>query len=293
MNKEGLQKNLYICILKLIIVMETTPSNPQAAPSATGKWTEIEHLPEWDEEFYHVYTAKKFGKWLMLKTLRPEFKGVPEYEQMIEKEFEVRYNLAHPHIIMINDYEEVPGLGMCIITDDVYGDSLAKLIREGKVTEEHVSKICHQLLDALDYIQTNHLEHHPLSTSRIIFTENVGNLKLIDVGFDQKSHITPADASEDIKNYGEVLASALDAIETPKPRLRKVAERCMNPDPAKRYHDVNDLRVALADRKTNHIYLAIIAFLVAMIALLLWLNSPYRPATLEESEPSVTTELTK
>lgn len=273
--------------------METTPSNPQAAPSATGKWTEIEHLPEWDEEFYHVYTAKKFGKWLMLKTLRPEFKGVPEYEQMIEKEFEVRYNLAHPHIIMINDYEEVPGLGMCIITDDVYGDSLAKLIREGKVTEEHVSKICHQLLDALDYIQTNHLEHHPLSTSRIIFTENVGNLKLIDVGFDQKSHITPADASEDIKNYGEVLASALDAIETPNPRLRKVAERCMNPDPVKRYHDVNDLRVALADRKTNHIYLAIIAFLVAMVALLLWLNSPYRPATLEESEPSVTTELTK
>ena len=39
------------------------------------KWTEIEHLPEWDEEFYHVYTAKKFGKWLMLKTLRPGWKG--------------------------------------------------------------------------------------------------------------------------------------------------------------------------------------------------------------------------
>ncbi len=23
------------------------------------KWTEIEHLPEWDEDFYEVYTAKK------------------------------------------------------------------------------------------------------------------------------------------------------------------------------------------------------------------------------------------
>lgn len=272
--------------------MDTTPSSHQEAP-ATGKWTEIEHLPEWDEEFYHVYTAKKFGKWLMLKTLRPEFKGQPEYEQMIEKEFEVRYNLAHPHIIMINDFEEVPGLGMCIITDDVYGDSLAKLIREGKVTEEHIEKIRHQLLDALDYIQTNHLEHHPLSPSRIIFTENVGNLKLIDVGFDQKTHITPKDASEDIRNYGEVLAAALDAAGRTNQRLRKVAERCMNPDPAKRYHDVNDLRVALADRKTNNIYIAIIAFLVAMIALLLWLNSPYRPATLEESGSSVSTESTK
>ena len=48
----------------------------------------------------------------------------------------------------------------------------------------------------------------------------------------------------------------------------------MNPDPARRYQDVNALRLALADRKTNNIYLAIIAFLVAMIALLLWLNSP-------------------
>lgn len=263
-------------------IMDTTPSNPPVYGS-TEKWTEIEHLPEWDEEFYHVYTAKKFGKWLMLKTLRPELKGVPEYEQMIEKEFEVRYNLAHPHIIMINDFEEVPGLGMCIITDDVYGDSLEKLIREGKVTEAHLDKLQHQLLDALDYIQANHLEHHPLSTSRIIFTENVGNLKLIDVGFDQKTHITPKDASEDIRNYGEVLAATVAAIPGQHQRLRKVAERCMNPDPAKRYHDVNELRLALADRKQNNIYIAIIAFLVAMIALLLWLNSPYRPAPLQET----------
>ena len=38
------------------------------------KWTEIEHLPEWDEDFYEVYTAKKHGKWVMLKTLRPELR---------------------------------------------------------------------------------------------------------------------------------------------------------------------------------------------------------------------------
>jgi len=253
--------------------------NPSNIPpsGASPKWTEIEHLPEWDEEFYHVYTAKKYGKWLMLKTLRPELKGQREYEEMIEKEFEVRYNLAHPHIIMINDFEEVPGLGMCIITDDVYGDSLAKLIKEKKVTDEHIGKLRHQLVDALDYIQSNHLEHHPLEAGRIIFTENIGNLKLIDVGFDQKSHITPADASEDIYNYGKVLLDALDAVETPYPSLRKVAERCVNPDPAKRYKDIAALRLALADRQSNALYLLVIAFLLLMIGILLWLNSPYKP----------------
>ena len=37
----------------------------------TEKWTEITLLPEWEEEYYLVYTAKKHGKWVMLKTLKP------------------------------------------------------------------------------------------------------------------------------------------------------------------------------------------------------------------------------
>ena len=35
---------------------------------------------------------------------------------------------------MISDFKDVLELGRCIITDDVYGDSLRKLINEGKVT---------------------------------------------------------------------------------------------------------------------------------------------------------------
>ena len=259
--------------------------------TSAPKWTEIEHLPEWDEEFYHVYTAKKFGKWLMLKTLRPEFKGKEEYEKMIEKEFEVRYNLAHPHIIMINDFEEVPGVGMCIITDDVYGDSLAKLIREGKVTDEHIYKLHHQLLDALDYIQSNHLAHHPLNSSRVIFTENIGNLKLIDVGFDQKNFLTHEDTNDDIYNYGILLNEALDAVSSQHPKLRKVAAKCTAADPAKRYPTLDSLRADLGDNRRNKFYICVIIFLLAMIALLLWLNSPYRPEPTFHNGETIQTEL--
>ena len=247
---------------------------------STPKWTEIEHLPEWVEEFYHVYTAKKYVKWLMLKTLRPELKGQEEYEKMIEKEFEVRYNLAHPHIIMINDYEEVPGVGMCIITDDVYGDSLEKLIREHKVTDEHIYKLHHQLLDALDYIQTNHLAHHPLNASRVLFTENIGNLKLIDVGFDQKNFLTHEETNDDIYNYGVLLNQALDAVDTPHPRLRKIAAKCTAEDPSKRYSSLSALRLDLAETRSNRLYIYVIIFLVAMIGLLLWLSSGHAPAPL-------------
>lgn len=242
------------------------------------KWTEIEHLPEWDEEYYDVYTAKKHGKWVMLKTLKKEYRDMPEMWAMLEKEFEIRYNLAHPHIVMINDLEEVPGLGMCIITDDVYGDSLRKLIDTGKLTEEHLKKLTNQLVDAIAYVQTNHIVHHPIRPERIIFTENVGNLKLIDVGFDQQSHLSPAEASEDIYNYGKILEEALDALPASHPELRKVVRRCVNPNPARRYGNIESLRMAIEHRKPSRFYLVVIGFLVAMVILLVWLMSPYSPA---------------
>lgn len=141
------------------------------AENKTEKWTEIEHLPEWDEEFYDVYTARKHGKWVMLKTLKPALLDNPRYREMIEKEFDIRYNLCHPNIVMINDFEDVPGVGMSIITDDVYGDSLRKLIDKREVDGAILDKIVCQLPEAIGYIQKNHILHHPIRPETIIFTE--------------------------------------------------------------------------------------------------------------------------
>lgn len=241
------------------------------------RWTEIDHLPEWDEEFYHVYTAKKFGKWVMLKTLRPEYKDSPEMQAMLEKEFDIRYNLCHPNIVMINDFEEVPGIGRCIITDDVYGDSLRKLLKEGKVTEAHIEKLSHNLVDALEYIQNNHLAHHPLTPENIIFTENIGNLKLIDVGFDQRKCLSYGDTSQDIYNYGMVIKEVLDTTGIDNPRLRRVAERCTDANPDRRPRDTQSLRMALAGRRPNTFYIAVAAFLAGMVALMVYLSLTDHP----------------
>lgn len=228
------------------------------------KWTEIEHLPEWDEEFYEVYTAKKHGKWVMLKTLRPELRDNPEYRDMIEKEFDVRYNLAHPNIIMINDFEEVPGLGMCIITDDVYGDSLRKLLSKGEVTPEIKNTLVNRLADAIGYIQANHIVHYPIRPETIIFTEKIRNLKVIDVGFDQKSHLTVADADEDLQAYGRVLQEVLDATNDRDPHLRRIVDRCLATDPRRRFRDVQDLKLAIAGDTNRRLYMVIIIFLAIM-----------------------------
>lgn len=252
------------------------------------KWTEIEHLPEWDEEFYDVYTAKKYGKWVMLKTLKPGFKDNPLYRAMLEKEFDVRYNLAHPGIVMINDLEEIEGLGKCIITDDVYGESLRKLLDKGKVTQKHIDKICTQLIDALDYIQLNHIVHFPIRPETVIFTENIENLKLIDVGFDQKENLTPSDAADDIFCFGKILSEALDRVPDASPHLRKVAEKCLSEKPQDRYPTIHALRMALANRSDNKLYMFIIIFLLLMIGFLIWLNCS--KSSLRLADASVNTE---
>lgn len=241
------------------------------------RWTEIEHLPAWDEEFYDIYTARKFGKWVMIKTLKPEYRDNPQYRAMIEKEFDVRYNLAHPNIVMINDFEDIPGIGLSIVCDDVYGDTLRKLLNEGKVTAHHLRQLRHQLVNALDYIEQNHIAHPQLRPENIIFTENVGNLKLIDVGFEQRPSLSQQSIADDIYNYGRVLGEVLDALGDNDPTLRRVVRKCTDTNPARRFRDLTQLHLALEGRNAKPLYMLVAAFIVMMVLLVLWLNSPYRP----------------
>lgn len=255
----------------------STDANDSQTPSSAvhpQRWTDIELLPEWDEQFYDIYTAKKLGKWVMLKTLKPQYKDDPRSQAMIEKEFDVRYNLAHPGIVMINDFEDVPGLGRCIITDDVYGLSLRKIIDRGKLTTHHIRQLTTQLVDAIDYIQTNHIVHFPIRPETIIFTENVENLKLIDVGFDQCEHLRPAEAATDIASFGRVLSEALDQDSSAPQHLHRIAERAA----AGRYKSVHQLRMALAHRSNVSLFAGVALFIILMVALLLWLSSAFAPA---------------
>jgi len=249
-------------------------SKPASAENAT-RWTEIEHLPQWDEEFYLVYTAKKFGKWVMLKTLRPELKGKPEYEQMIENEFDTRYNLAHPNIVMINDFEDVPGVGRSIITDDVYGDSLRKLIDENRLQDHHYRQLKTRLPAAMEYIQQNHLAHHPIRPETIIFTENIGNLKLIDVGFAHTKSLSHHTTDDDLLNYGLIMTEVLKKTGRRDPLVQRVAQRCLSANPKQRFNDVQGLRMALDGGSYKSVLISIIIFLCIMVGVLtFFLTSP-------------------
>lgn len=233
----------------------------------SGKWSDMTLLPEWAEEFYDVYTARKHGKWVMLKALKKEFADNPKYLAMLDREFETRYNLAHPNIVMVNDYEEIPGVGRSIITDDVYGYSLRRLIDEKHLTPQILHRLETQLLDALDYIQENHIVHQPISPENIIFTEYTENLKLINVGYDSKDRLTEQDTQSDIKAFGEVLGEVLDHLPASLPRLRRIAADAE----AGKFKSISALRLALERRSSATIYICLCIFIALMTTLLCWL----------------------
>ncbi len=234
-----------------------------------NRWSDIELLPAWDEEYYDVYQAKKFGKWVMLKTLKPQYRDIPEFRAMIEKEFDVRYNLSHPNIVMINDYEDVPGLGRCIITDDVYGESLRTLLDNNKLTDKHYEQLLTRLTLAMEYIQQNHIAHHPIRPETIIFTEDIGNLKLIDVGFDQKRSLSHEDTSDDIVNFGKIMLEVLKKTGRHDANIHRIAERASRNG----YADVQALQIALRGRSNQRLYIVIIAILAILSIVLAWMTA--------------------
>ena len=236
----------------------------------SGKWSDLTLLPEWSEKYYDVYTVKKYGKWVMLKALKPEFADKPEYQALLNREFDVRYNLCHPNIVMVNDLEEVPGVGKAIITDDVYGYSLRRLIDEKRLTPNIVHRLQTQLLDAMEYIQENHVQHVPITPDSIIFTEYNENLKLTNVGFDQGDGLSEQDTREDIKSYGKVINEVLDNLPASLPKLRKIARKCESHDHP--YRSVADLQLAMEQRNSSQLYIFLCIFIAVMAGILIWLS---------------------
>lgn len=236
----------------------------------SGKWSDLTLLPEWEEKYYDVYTIRKHGKWVMLKALKKEYADNPEYRRMLEQEFDTRYNLAHANIVMVNDLEEIPGIGMAIITDDVYGYSLRRLIDERRLTPKIVQRLQTQLLDAMEYIQENHIVHHPITPDTIIFTEYNENLKLINVGYAQSDSLSRQDTEEDIRSLGKVLNEVLDNLPTSLPRLRRIATKCESVPPA--YRSIADVQLAMERRSSSQLFIFLTVFILIMLTLLIWLT---------------------
>ena len=258
------------------------------APSMRETWGEGTperiggSLTGWSE----VWLVERDGKFRVLKSLKPNYRGLPLYEGLLKKEFEIGASLSHGNICETYSFQEHPTLGNCIEMEWVDGRSLEAMKSECRKDPLLARKIILEICDALICIHSKQIAHQDLKPSNIIVTHNGNNVKIIDFGLSledsqsefrvsggTKSYAAPellegkkADVLSDIYSLGKV-------IEQISPRYRKIVKRCCRQDPSERYLCVADVKEAVLkkDKARSWLLPAAIAA-AAVVAVLLLMN---------------------
>ena len=271
-----------------------------------------------------LYTATQFGKKVILKGLKPEFKKERFYQDLLKKEFEISYSLNHPNIVKIIDFQNILNIGDCIVMEYVEGVTLREFVesqRDNKTTSQRIEeaqnrrdkrvyeKIFNELLDAMEYFHSKQIIHRDLKPDNILITNNGNNVKIIDFGLSDaddyvilkqaagtRKYAAPEqlipnntiDCRADIYSLGIILKNNF-----PK-SYHKIAEKCAQQDKEKRFSSVNDIRNFIKKKKITKITAAVSLILLLLFALSFVVTKHYiSSGTYSLNEEKILTESTQ
>lgn len=205
------------------------------------------------------YKIKRFGRWFILKGLKPEYASEGIYVSLLKKEFELSAELSHPNIVVTLLKEDNPHIGPAIMMEYIDGMTLDQFLATNPTSEQR-QKVVMQLLDAMQYFHSKQITHRDLKPSNILITHNGFNVKIIDFGladadnyaiFKQPagtiSYAAPEqmvsgstiDCRTDIYSFGLILREIF-----PK-RYSSIARKCTQSTPSKRYANAADILHAI------------------------------------------------
>lgn len=237
--------------------------------------------------YSELWRCREEGKFLILKALKPQYRNIPVYEDLLRKEFSLGYELEHPNICRTYGYKHYPELGHCIMMQWIDGEPLRSML---PISDKKLSrKIISQLCDVLEYIHSKQVIHKDLKPENILITHNGQNVKLIDFGLSDsddyaflkfhagtQEYAAPEllsggkiDCRTDVYSFGKVLQ------ELPGNHARVVA-RCTKENPDERYCDMAEVRRALECRTTLWLSLAAFAVLAVIVSMIIYACSDYR-----------------
>lgn len=182
----------------------------------------LDEIPS--QGFNRLTKAIRWGKYFVLKSLKPEYLGDPYFEGLLRKEFEISIMLDHPAIVQTVGFEPVDKLGKCIITTFIDGRTLDVFLTEAPSISAR-KYVCRQILDAMSYYHSLQVVHRDIKPTNILVTQNGSNVKIIDFGLSDKDEYAilkdpaytreyaspeqleqkPLDCRSDIYSFGRVL----------------------------------------------------------------------------------------
>ena len=223
------------------------------------KFTDIEVMPTPGHNL--VARAKRYGRWWVLKGLKPEVAHNETYRHALRKELEMMLMMQHSNVVQATGLERLPSMGDCIVMEYVDGQTLREWLAEGQHSIEQRLRVATQLVEAVAYIHRAGVVHRDLKPENILITRNGDNVKLIDFGLaDTDSHATlkqPAGtrsymspeqaqvAVPDVRNDIYSLGVILDEMDLGR-GYRKVVQHCLLPM-ERRYQNAEELLAALKE----------------------------------------------
>lgn len=221
----------------------------------SGDFSEILPLSEFETPagIYRFYKALRYGRWHLLKALRPDLAADPFYRQLLFKEFEIGYRLQHPNIVQTLGLELVPGVGQAIVLEYIDGQTLREGLDGGKLSRTQAVQILRQLCAALEYLHAQQIVHRDLKPENILLTRNGGQVKVIDFSLADADSYAVLKGAAGTRRYAapEQLADGVidcradlyalgrimedfRAVGLASPAVRRLARRCTAPDRSKR-----------------------------------------------------------
>ncbi len=232
------------------------------------------------ESYCEIWRADKDGRFRIYKALKSEYAGDTVYERLLRKEFEIGYSLSHPNICEYYGFVNIPQLGNCIEMEWVDGQSLDSLLTRGETDKALTAKIISETCDALAYMHSKQVIHRDLKPSNIMLTYNGKNVKLIDFGLsDSDQHsVLKGSAGTQVYASPELIAGGSIDYRTDifslgcviahlSPAYAKVARKCCQRDPSKRFQSALEVKQAINHRSRLPLWLAIASAIIIVAVL--------------------------
>jgi len=249
-----------------------------------------------------VYRVRYENKFMVLKTLKPEFIGQPAYISSLLREFEIGFQLNHPNIIQYHSCDHNPQ-SPTILMEYVDGETLSSAIESPgfNLDGAAIHRIIIQLIDVLEYLHSQQLYHLDVKPENLMVTRRGKNLKLIDFGhassdaYNKKwggteKYMRTKD-SNDIGSTEDIhaLAKVIEELGFVSPQLTKLKERCIAAD-ENNPPSYDELKALLSDptpTKSSNIGWWITGASVILGVVLFYVFSTQQPATLSVEEDGV------